>query len=120
MSNKIAGKIYFKVDGHQYHATGSFSYGLGGSKKETMSTSDHEHFFKEKAKVPFIEGEIIDKNTIDVATFLELDGVTVTAELANGKSIVLRDAWQVGEGDVNGEEGKIPFRFEGKSAEEVK
>jgi hypothetical protein len=120
MSNsRIAGRIFFSVDGQQHAVGASITYNLGRSKRESMSSSAHEHFYKEAAQVPYIAGELIDKGTLDVAKFLDLDGVTITAELANSKTIVLRDAWQVGEGEVNGEEGMISFRFDGKSAEEL-
>ena len=45
---------------------------------------------------------------------------TVTIDLANGKSIVLRDAWFAGEGTGNTEEGNIAVRFEATSAEKLR
>lgn len=120
MSGRVSGTIIFKVDGQQYSVFAGISYSLGRAKRESFTDSAHEPHYKEVGQVPFIAGELIDKNSVDVAKFLEVDEVTITAELANGKTIVLRDAWQVGEGEVNAEEGKIPFRFEGKSAEELR
>ncbi len=119
-NNRVAGRIFFKVDGQQYSVKASITYNLGVAKRESMSDAAHEHFYKETAQVPYIAGELVDKNSVDVAMFLALDEVTITAELANNKTIVLRDAWQTGEGEVNAEEGMLGFKFEGKSAEEVK
>lgn len=48
-----------------------------------------------------------------------MDNATVTLELANGKMIVLRNAWFASEGTVQTEEGTIALRFEGISAEEI-
>jgi len=42
----------------------------------------------------------------------------VTLQVANGKTIVLRNAWFAGEGTVQTEEGNIAVRFEGLSATE--
>ena len=41
-------------------------------------------------------------------------------ELANGKVVLLRDAWYAGEGNVGTEEANIQVRFEGLSGEEIK
>ncbi|WP_261840950.1 phage tail tube protein [Aliamphritea ceti] len=121
MSNKlVSGRIFFKVDGQQYSVSAGITYNLGRPKRESGSDSSFEHHFKEVAQVPYISGELFDNKSLDVAKFLDLDNATITAELATGKSIVLRNAWQTGEGEVNAEEGKIPFKFEGESAEEVK
>jgi len=43
----------------------------------------------------------------------------VIAELANGKTVVLRSAWYAGEGKVNTAESEIDARFEGLSGEEI-
>ncbi|WP_299376023.1 phage tail tube protein [uncultured Kiloniella sp.] len=118
--NARAGKIFFKVDGTQYDAKGGFTYNLGKDKKEGMVGHDKVHGYKITPQIPFIEGEITDHSKLDVAKLLELDDVTITLELANGKTILLRNAWYAHEGTAGTEEGNIPVRFEGLSAEEVK
>ena len=117
--NRRAGTIYFKIDGTQHDAKGSFTYNLGAPKREAIVGSDKVHGYKETIQAPYIEGAITDRASLDVAALLVLDGVTVTLEISNGKTIVLRDAWFAGEGNITTEEGEIAVRFEGKSAEEV-
>ncbi len=117
--NRRAGKIYFKIDGAQHDAKGSFTYNLGGEKRETLTGSDGVHGYKSMPQAPFIEGAITDNAELDVAEMQALDEVTVTLELANGKTIILRDAWYVADGDVTTEEAEIQVRFEGLSAEEM-
>ena len=118
--NRRAGKIFFKVDSTQYDAKGSFTYNLGAAKREAIVGGDKVHGYKETIQVPFIEGEITDSADIGLAKLQALDGVTVTLELANGKTILLRDAWFAGDGNVQTEEANIAVRFEGLSAEETK
>lgn len=118
--NRRAGRIFFKVDGTQYDAKGSFSYNLGEDKRDAIVGADGVHGYGTTVQVPFIEGAVTDRPDIDLKSVLKLDGVTVTLELANGKTIVLRDAWWAGEGTVTTEAAEIPARFEGLSAEEMK
>jgi len=116
---KLAGKIYFSIDGQQYTVKAGVNYNLGAAKREAVSGADFSHHYKETPQVPFVEGSLFDKKDLAVTKFLELDGVTVTLELDNGKTIVYRNAWQSGEGTMNTDEGFLPFRFEAESAEEV-
>lgn len=118
--NRRAGILFFKVDGAQYDAKGGFTYNLGAAKREAIVGSDAVHGYKETPQVPFIEGEITDRSDLDLEKLLNLDGVTVTLELANGKVVLLRDAWYAGEGNIGTEEANIQVRFEGLSGEEVK
>lgn len=56
----------------------------------------------------------INTDDLDSANFQGSDNVTVTLELANGKIIVLSNAWFAGEGKVECEEGEITVRFESR------
>lgn len=113
------GIIYLKVDGTQLRAKGEFTYNLGMPKRDAIVGADGIHGYKELPQVPFIEGEITDDPSLDLAALLRTENATVTLELANEKVIVLRDAWYAGEGTGNTEEGNIGVRFEGLSGEEV-
>ena len=120
MSNRLAGIISLKVSGEIRQAKGSFTYNLGKPKRDAIVGHDRVHGYKEIPQTPFIEGEITDQSNLDLAAMLTADGQTVTLELANGKVILLRDAWYAGEGDVETEEANIAVRYEGMSAEEVR
>ena len=117
--NRRAGVISIQANGQVYDAVGGFSYNLGRNKKEMLPGADRVHGFKETVQVPFIEGEIRDSADLDVAAVLDIVDATVTLKLANGKTIMLRDACQTNEGTGDTEEGKFAVRFEGKQAEEV-
>ena len=119
MSNLRAGKLFFKVNGVQYRAKGAFDYNLGVDKNVTISGVDGIHGRKSETVIPFISGIITDGNDLDVKALLSLTDETVTLELANGKVISLRGGWYAGDADINTDEGEVPVRFEGMSAEEI-
>lgn len=118
-SNRRGGIMYLKVNGEIYDAKGSFTYNLGKPKNEAILGADGVHGYKSTPQVPFIEGEITDRASLDLAGLCEIDNATITLELANGKVVTLRDAWFAGDGTGNTEEGNIGVRFEGLSADEV-
>jgi len=120
MSNRRAGTIFLKTDGVQHDVKGSFTYNLGSPKRTAILGHDGVHGYSELPQTPFIEGEITDRADLDLAALEKLDNATVTLELANGKVIVLREAWFASEGDVETEAANIKVRFEGKSAEEIR
>jgi hypothetical protein len=114
-----AGIIYVQVDGQQLDAKGSWSYNLGLPKRDAVVGADRVHGFKETPQVAFIEGEITDRNDVDLAKLMSIEDGTVTLELANGKVVVLRNGWFAGEGTAQTEEANVAVRFEGLSAEEL-
>lgn len=116
---RIGGIISLKIDGRQFAAKGNFTYNLGIEKREAVIGADAVHGYKATPQPAFIEGEITDGATVDLKALVETDGATVTLDLANGKSIVLRNAWFAGEGTGNTEEGNIQIRFESDSGEEI-
>lgn len=119
MSQRKGGIIQLQINGALYDAKGDFSYGLGTPKRDAVIGSDGVHGFKETPQVAFIEGEITDRGNLDLRALLETEGATATLSLANGKTIVLRDAWQAGEGAGNTGEGNVAIRLEGMSAQEI-
>lgn len=120
MSERKGGIIFVKVNGEIQDAKGNFTYNLGKPKREAIIGSDVVHGFKETPQVAFIEGEITDRQTLDLEAMVTTEDATVTLELANGKVISLRQAWYAGEGTGNTDEGNVAVRWEGKSGEEIK
>lgn len=120
MSNlRRAGTIFIKVDARQYDAKGNFTYNLGGEKRTAILGSDRTHGFSAMPQVAFIEGVITDASDLDVAVMMAVEDATVTLELANGKTVLLRNAWYASEGNITTEQGEIAVRWEGMSAEEL-
>lgn len=117
--NRVGGIIAFKINGDMYFAKGAFTYNLGRDKKEGVVGSVNVHGYKTTPQIPFIEGEITDRADLDLNELLSFEAETVTLELGNGKVITLSEAWYASEGTGSTEEGAIPVRFEGMSAEEI-
>lgn len=120
MSNRVSGIITVKQNGEIHNAKGSFTYNLGRNKNEAVVGADRTHGYKSLPQVAYIEGEITDRQNLDLEQLLTSDGQTITIELANGKTIVLKDAWYAADGNVETEEANIQYRFEGMSAEEIR
>lgn len=117
---RVGGILSLKVNGELYRAKGNFTYNVGKPKKEAVLGEDGVHGYKEMPQVPFIEGEITDSAEISLESLIATTDATATLELANGKVIVVREAFYAGEGTGNSQEGNIDFRMEGVSGEEIR
>lgn len=115
-----AGKITLKTDSLVWDAKGSFTYNIGADKRTAIIGADRVHGHYSQPQVPFIEGIITDDADLDLPALLNGKNLTVTLELANGKTIILRQGWYAGEGNVTTEQGEIAVRWEGLSATEDK
>ena len=119
-NRRVGGVIFFKLDGELFQAKGEFSYDIGVPKREAVVGSDGVHGFKEVPKVPFIEGALTDSDSLNLSSLLNFRDGTATLELANGKVIVIREAYYAGDGVVKTDEGEITLRIEGIKGEEIR
>jgi hypothetical protein len=117
--SRLAGVHTLQVNGVTINVVGNWTYNLGVAQREGLTGPDGVHGYKETNVIPFIEGEIRDRAELDIAALASTTGATVTLALANGKIIVLREAWAAGEWTGNTEDANLPARFEGKSAQEI-
>ena len=119
-NKRVGGIISLKIDGDMHFAKGDFTYNLGLPKKEGVVGSDRVHGYKEVPQIPFIEGENTDRQALSPGALMSIKDSTITLELANGKVIALREAWNAAEGTGNTGEGNIGVRFEDRSAEDLR
>ena len=116
--SRVGGILYLRRDGKLLKAKGEFTYNLGVSKREAVV--NHQNVdYKENPQEAYIEGAITDAGDLDVKDVLSISGETVTLETASGKTIVIRDAFYSGDGNITTDEGEIEFRVSGTQAEEV-
>lgn len=122
MANRIGGIIQFKINGQQYNAKGSFTYGYGRENRKTIVGSDQVHGYSSEVMAPFIEGEITDDGELSIEEIAGLINETVTLELGNGKTFALYHAWSLNPDGISGQtdESNIAVRFEGRSAKEIR
>ena len=118
--NRVGGLIEVLVNGERLSARGSWTFSAGTEVREGIVGADRVHGYKSMPRVPFIEGEITDRQNLRLQALAKSENVTVTLRLANGKAMVLRNAWVAGETTGNTEEGNVSVRFEGLSIEEVR
>ncbi len=118
-NNRIAGVAFVKYDGRQLPVRGSWKVNFNKLTREGISGQDRVHGYKEMPGIPSFEGEISTTADISLPELLAIKDATVTLELANGKTYVLRNAWTSGEYSVETEEGKLSVKFEGMDIDEI-
>lgn len=111
--NRIAGVVYFKVDGEQLECTGSLQVPLNSVVRESVMGQTKHVGFKETLRAGFISGSFAFDKDFPVEKVTDSDELTITAELANGKTYVLSNAALVDESDVANDDGTVEMRFEG-------
>ncbi len=112
MSKRRGGVIFVKADGKQFDVKGQFEYNLGYPKREAIIGHDGTHGYKELPQEAYISGEITDSIDMNLKNdVLALSEANITLELANGKVIVLEEAFYSGDGTVQSEEGNVAVRF---------
>lgn len=119
-NRRVGGILFIKVDGQLYQTgEGDWTYNINPVKRESVMSQSEVAGFSEQPKPVFIEGEFTDNDELDLSILQSLRDATITAELANGKVIVFREAFYAADGDVTTQKGQIQVRFEAVSAEEI-
>ena len=118
-NNRIAGVAYVFVDGRQYPLRGNLTISIDTVERTGVAGMDGVHGYTEQARVPYIEGDFSDIGQLSLITLQNMIDVTVTAELANGKIYVLRNAWTATAREFKGAEGQATVKFEGMAAQEI-
>jgi hypothetical protein len=118
-NNRRAGVLQIQINGDVYDAAGDFTYNLGFAKREGLVGPSGVQGYSEMPQIPFIEGTVRDSRDLNEEQLLTVKDATITLLHANGKTILLRDAWQANEGNFATNEGTIEVRFEGMSAEAI-
>jgi hypothetical protein len=121
MSNIKGGRITFKIDGKSYDCLGDFKYGIGADKREAIVGTSGVIGYSTIAQVPFIEGDIVKGHLLSGIDLAQVDGSTITLDLADGTTFALYDAWCVNDKgmELETKQGKITLRFEGRKGLEI-
>ncbi len=115
---RVGGIAYVKVDGAQYPLRGNFTVSPDAFTRTGVAGQDRVHGYTEMPQVPFISGDITLTPDVSIETLRAMVNVTVTAELANGKTYVLREAWTADAHELNTAEGQTGVKWEGVSCKE--
>ena len=119
MAQRIGGVLKISYDGTQIPAKGSFTVSPSSVEREGVAGQDYVHGYTEKPRVPFIKGELSTRAEVSLEDLLAITDATVTADLANGKSYVLTEAWTKGAFEINTSEGSFEVEFQGVTCEEI-
>jgi len=119
MGKRIAGVAYLKVDGASYTLSGSLDVQPMDVKREGKVGLGGVAGYSEMPIMPYIEGEVFLDPELSLLALKTVADATVTAELANGKTYVLRNAWWAGDVVAKAADGTTSIRFEGIACEEV-
>ncbi|WP_242183084.1 phage tail tube protein [Sphingomonas sp. CARO-RG-8B-R24-01] len=95
--NLLAGTCYLTLDGKSVSLVGEFAYRPTQTTNETLKGMDGIHGFKSSPEAGMIKGKLRDTGAISIQDLGNAVNITVVAVLANGKTIVGRNMWRVGE-----------------------
>lgn len=115
----IGGIATVRADGRQFALRGSFIVSPSYSERTGVAGMDGPHGYTEAPRIPFISGTL---STLEDLSIEELDGIedaTVQADLINGKSYVLREAWTKSAHEIDTAAGTVAVRWEGMSCDEL-
>ena len=122
--NRIAGTLFVKytqdgTDAKQLAVRGSWTISVDMFEREGIAGLDGVHGYSHKPRVPFMEGEVSLDASFSTDELSAICDATITAEMANGKTYLLRNAWTASARELDADEGKATVRFEGMSGEEM-
>src|SRR5260364_260741 len=95
------------------------SYNVSSVSRESLLGMDGVHGYKETPHAGFISATLRDAGGLTVADFNAMTNVTVTVELANGKTVVGRNMWTVETQETKAAEGTFEVKWEGPFVEEI-
>ena len=119
MSQRIAGVAWLKVDGGIYPLRGNLTVSPSSVERAGIAGQDYIHGFSELPKIPVISGDVSLDPALSMDVVEQVVNATVTAELANGKTYVLREAWCTAAFELNTREGQTRVTFQGVSCDEI-
>lgn len=118
-TNRLAGIATVTVDGVAYSISGEGTYRPSVSKRETLTGQDQVHGFSEVPQPGKISWKGRDNGGLSIAGLNQANNVTVVLSLANGKSVIGRNMWRVGDPiEVNTEDATFTVEFEGPDVSE--
>lgn len=109
----IGGICFFKVNGLQYQLRGEIEIQPNTTENDWLANQDGSQVFTQKAVTPYFQLKISDSDGLSIQALNGIEGVTMTAELINGKVYTLVQAAQWGETKLDAAKGEITFKAGG-------
>jgi hypothetical protein len=115
----IAGTATIKVDGNMYPLKGNLTVSGSPLERTGIAGQDYVHGYQELPRVPYIECDISTLPEVSLETLERITNATIQADLINGRSYVLHQAWCKPPLDINSHDGQFRIRFEGVQCDEL-
>lgn len=115
----IAGIAYLKINGEQKTLSGSFSVSPTNTVKTGVAGLSGYAGYTEAARVPYMEGSLLDTDGLSVKDLAKIENATITVELVNGKTYVGQEMFVAGEPTHDLSNGEVSVRFEGRNIDEM-
>ena len=119
MAQRIAGVAFLKIDGSLYPLRGNFTISPSAVERAGIAGQDYIHGYSELPRLPVISGDVSLVQELSMDDVEATTQSTVTAELANGKTYVLREAWCTSALELNAREGQVRITWQGVSCDEI-
>jgi hypothetical protein len=119
MGIPIGGTCFVFVNGDQWPLRGNMTIGPSRVERTGVAGQDTVHGFTEMPVVPYMEGDFSTEPNMQWQIIDGYTDVTVQANLINGFSYVLRNAWVARRVEINTREGQTRIRFEGMDCVEI-
>lgn len=116
----IGGTAYLKINGDQKTLAGSWSVSPTTTVKTGVTGLSGIAGYTDAARIPYMEGSLIDTGNLSIKELESLTDATITLELVNGKTYVGREMYLAGEPSHDASNGEVSVRFEGKDVSEMK
>lgn len=119
MGNPIGGTAFVFAAGTQFPLRGNLVIGMSEVERTGVAGQDGVHGYTEMPVVPYMEGDFSAEPDMEWDVVATYTNITVQANLINGESFVLRNAWVSNRQEMNTREGIVHVRFEGMQITEV-
>jgi len=114
----MAGTAYIMYDGNQLPLRGNLTVSGTPVERTGIAGQDGIHGYQELPRVPYIECDVSTIPGLLIETLEAITDATITADLINGRSYVLQNAWTKGPIDINTHDGQFRIRWEGLLCDE--
>jgi len=111
-NRRLAGVIQLAIDGAAFDVVGDWEFSNVTVTRETLKGQSRVEGYSEMPNQCFMSGRLRDRADLPIAYLNGLTGATIVALLASGKTVIMSDAWMVGEVSVNTQDAVYTVRFE--------
>lgn len=111
-NRRLAGVIQLAIDGAAFDVVGDWEFSNVAVTRETLKGQSRVEGFSEMPNQVYMSGRLRDRADLPVAYLNGLTNATIVAVLASGKTVIMSNAWMVGEVGVNTQDAVYTVRFE--------